>query len=199
VDRAGGRAGLRAGSGDAARLRGTPRGRCTPDALLGAALRLSRVEGLRLRGLAELGRRWETGGPWAPLRAAIATGPPDGAYTAVERLLRVEDGAVSRGRAAILTANIALPFAAAMGEVSDTPALRRRALAIYARMPGLPSNTLTRLMARQLGLGRLPAGAMAQQGLHHLWATVCREKRCDQCPAGIVPPGTQCADTSVVT
>ena len=154
-----------------------------PDLLLGEAQRLPRVEGLRVRGLVELARRWETSGPWTPLRAAITTGPPDGAYRAVERLLRVEDGAVSRGRAAILAANVALPFAAAMAEVARTPELGQRALAAYAGMPGLPSNTLTRLMSRQLGMPRLPAGAMAQQGLHHLWATACREKRCGQCRA----------------
>jgi hypothetical protein len=170
-----------------------------PGALLSEALRLPRVEGLRLRGLAELGRRWETGGPWAPLRAAITTGLPDGAYTAVERLLRVEDGAVSRGRAAILAANVALPFAAAMADLLGTPELGQRALAIYARMPGLPSNTLTRLMARQLGMAQLPAGAMAQQGLHHLWAMACREKRCDRCPAGGMTPATHCEDRGAVT
>jgi hypothetical protein len=43
------------------------------------------------------------------------------------------------------------------------------------------------VMARQLGLPRLPAGAQTQQGLHHVWATHCREKRCAGCPCATVP------------
>ncbi|MGH2486148.1 MAG: hypothetical protein ACRDHE_09070, partial [Ktedonobacterales bacterium] len=60
--------------------------------------------------------------------------------------------------------------------------LARRVHTIYAAQPGLPSNTITRLLTRQFGLARLPAGAQAQQGLHHVWARWCREKRCEECP-----------------
>jgi hypothetical protein len=60
-----------------------------PDALLGEALRLPRVEGLRLRGLAELGRRWEMSGPWAPLRR--------GDYNGIDRWRICSRGAVAQG------------------------------------------------------------------------------------------------------
>jgi hypothetical protein len=57
-----------------------------------------------------------------------------------------------------------------------------RLWAAYRALPSLPGNQITRAMIRQFGLGRAPAGACAQQGLHHLWAEHCREKRCDTCP-----------------
>jgi hypothetical protein len=61
-------------------------------------------------------------------------------------------------------------------------ALASRARMVYQAWPGLPSNQIVREMARTLGLARLPRGALAQQGLHHLWQHACREKRCDRCP-----------------
>ena len=135
------------------------------------------VERARLRGLHALFARWEARGPWEGLRGALGSGTPRAAGESIVRALAVPGGAVSRGRALILAANVALPFAAAA-----EPALAGRALAIYAALPGLPSNAITRLMSRQLGMPRLPSGARAQQGLHHLWQMVCREKRCAECP-----------------
>jgi hypothetical protein len=65
---------------------------------------------------------------------------------------------------------------------ASSPALERLARAAVGALLGLPSNQITREMTRQLRLPRLPAGALAQQGLHHLWSRACREKRCDICP-----------------
>ena len=151
--------------------RGVARQECDGD------LGMQAVERARLRGLHALLRRWAAHGPWQTLReAAVADAPRDG-VEAMIAALAVPGGEVSRGRALILAANVALPFAAAA-----EPALASRARAIYAALPGLPSNAITRLMSQQLGLPRLPAGARAQQGLHHLWDTLCREKRCAACP-----------------
>ena len=63
------------------------------------------------------------------------------------------------------------------------------ALAATEALPSLPSNQITREMARQLGLPRLPSGALAQQGLHHVWARHCREKRCCGCPCATAHNG----------
>ena len=178
---------------------------------------LPRVERLRLRGLLAWHERWATSGPWTPIQHALmandlaeVAGGANGALVggdgganvaqratgqavskAARRLLaalRVGGGAVSAGRAVILAANVALPFAAAWATLVGDDALAAQARRVYVAMPGAPSNQITREMARQLGLPRAPDGAAAQQGLHHLWATYCREKRCLGCPCNIYPP-----------
>ena len=179
---------------------------------------LSRVERLRLRGLFAWRERWATSSPWSPIQHALmandlteVAGGANGALVGADgganvaqwapgqvvskagrRLLaalRVGGGAVSAGRAVILAANVALPFAAAWATLVGDEALAAQARDVYAALPGAPSNQITREMARQLGLPRAPDGAAAQQGLHHLWATHCREKRCDGCPCGVGTPG----------
>lgn len=141
-----------------------------------------RIEQARLDGLAELRERWLAFGPWSRLAGHLALGTPRAAVSALAAELRIAGGRVSPGRASILIANVVLPFASAAAALSGDETLGLRARSVYEAMPGLPSNAITRLMARQLGLARLPAGAAAQQGLHHIWSEWCREKRCDSCP-----------------
>lgn len=144
------------------------------------------VERTRLRGLLELHRRWEKPGPWAAMRRALeGCRPPSVAGPALIEALRVDAGAISAGRAAIVAANVVLPFAAGWAAWAGEREMGERVRAVFAALPGLPSNAITRLMARQLGLPRLPAGARSQQGLHHLWAGFCREKRCENCPCNL--------------
>lgn len=155
---------------------------CAPTALLAQAARLPRVEGRRLRGLVVLAERWSRAGPTHALRAALCDGMPPTGARAMIAACAVAGGLISPGRAAIVAANVVLPALAALGEMEGDDALAARARAVWCVLPGLPSNAITRLMARQLGLARLPAGAVAQQGLHELWMSVCHEKRCDICP-----------------
>ncbi|HEX5548359.1 MAG TPA: DUF2851 family protein [Ktedonobacterales bacterium] len=141
------------------------------------------IERIRARGLLAWYGRWRRDGPWAALEPVIRSGEPHQAVRALLAALRVaEKGAVSPARAAIVAVNVALPFAAALAATSGDGALASRARAIYQAWPGLPSNQIVREMARTLGLARLPRGALAQQGLHHLWQHACREKRCGRCP-----------------
>lgn len=145
------------------------------------------VERARLRGLLELHGRWEARGPWAAVRCALeGPKPAQASGAALAEALRVDGGAVSAGRAAIMAANVALPFAAGWAAWTGEHEMGKRARVVFAALPGLPSNAITRLMARQLGLPRLPAGARAQQGLHQVWATSCREKRCETCPCNLL-------------
>lgn len=162
-----------------------------PDALLTTAARLPAIERRRLAGLLALLERWGWASPLATLIAALEAGgrraEAAGACATLTEALRVaEGGAISAGRARILVFNVALPavvaWARAQPLASGPRALERLALEAVAALPGLPSNQITREMARQLGLARLPGGALAQQGLHHLWARACREKRCAACP-----------------
>ncbi|HEY1387616.1 MAG TPA: DUF2851 family protein [Ktedonobacterales bacterium] len=144
---------------------------------------LSGIERLRARGSLVWHGRWRRDGPWAAIEPAIRAGEPRQAVRALLAALRVaENGAVSPGRAAIVAVNVALPFAEALAATTGDSALASRAGAAYAAWPGLPSNQIVRELARTLGLARLPRGALAQQGLHHLWQHTCREKRCDRCP-----------------
>ncbi len=153
-----------------------------PEVVLAAADTWQRVEGLRLRGLVTLYERWRERGPWSELRVALLADPLRAAVRALIAQLRVSGGCVSPGRARILAANVALPFASAYAALAGDAELAARAHAAYLAFSGLPSNQITREMVRQLGLPRLPSGAAAQQGLHHVWATWCRDKRCDTCP-----------------
>ncbi len=140
------------------------------------------IERMRARGLLAWYGRWRRKGPWNALEPVIRSGEPRQAVRALLAALRVaERGAVSPGRAAIVAVNVALPFAVAIAATTGDSALASRARAIYQSWSGLPSNQIVREMARTLGLARLPRGALAQQGLHHLWQHACREKRCDLC------------------
>lgn len=157
-----------------------------PDTLTRELPRLPRLDATRLEGLLTLFARWQATGPWRPLRAALERRPDAAALDALARALMVPRGLVSRGRAAILAVNVVLPGAAAWAERQGELALAERARALYAAYGGLPSNQITREMARQLGLARQPSGACAQQGLQQVWARWCREKRCEACPCGAV-------------
>ncbi|HET8907626.1 MAG TPA: DUF2851 family protein [Ktedonobacterales bacterium] len=146
-------------------------------------LSLPSVERLRARGLLVWHARWHRAGPWAAIESALRAGYSRDAVLALVAALRVPDrGAVSPGRAAIVAVNVALPYAAAIATLQNDAPLAHRVREVYLAWPGLPSNQIVREMASTLGLARLPRGAMAQQGLHHLWQHACREKRCQRCP-----------------
>lgn len=150
------------------------------------AIALAGVERLRARGLLAWHARWRQAGPWRALEAALRAGDTRQAARALVATIRVaEYGAVSPGRAAIVTVNVVLPYADALATIRHDTALASRARAVYRAWPGLPSNQIVREMARTLGLTRLPRGAVAQQGLHHLWQHACREKECGHCPCAL--------------
>jgi hypothetical protein len=140
----------------------------------------SRSESRLLNGLLALWERWRATGPWRPLRATLMAEP-----RAIIAALHITGGVISPARARIMAANVVLPFATAWAIVSGEPALAERAHTAYLELPGLPSNQITREMARQLALVARPAGAAAQQGLHHLWANWCCAKACARCPCNL--------------
>ena len=157
-----------------------------PEAVRAASDGLGGVERVRLGGMLALFARWRATGPWGPLRRRLWAGAPAEAARGMAAELGVAGGVVSPGRAKILCANVALPFAAGWADVAGEEETRAWAEDVYRALPGLPANAITREMGRQLGPRRLPAGAAAQQGLHHIWATHCREKRCAGCPCAVL-------------
>jgi len=87
------------------------------------------------------------------------------------------------GRAADIIVNIILPFTAAWSQENSYHELARKALEIYRHYPRLAENTLERHMRKQLGInGYLVNSAQRQQGLIHIYRTLCSQGRCHECP-----------------
>lgn len=155
---------------------------------LGRAEQPSPLDTTRLRALRHLLDYWHDSktGAWESLRAILtAEYGQDGTARVLEalRTLFVEVG-LSRGRADIVLCNVVLPFAAAVALIDGERGLAARAKRLYLEHPGLPSNRVTRAMRLQLQLESEPHSACAQQGLHHIYQSTCREKHCAACLVG---------------
>ena len=88
-------------------------------------------------------------------------------------------------RAADIAVNVLLPFAFAWGRASSLPGLERKALDLYCHYPRLVVNAVERHMKNQLGLdSRLVNSAQRQQGLIHIYNSLCTQGRRDSCPLG---------------
>lgn len=164
--------------------------------LLGTATRLPEplghtaapapLDAARLRSLSRCISRWGAAGLWQTLRALIEADPEP-----MECITRLRSSfaalGLSQRRCDILLCNVVFPFALAVALVDNDPGLEQTARELYLAHPGLPSNTITRAMVRQLLLPVEPAGSCQQQGLHHIYQETCREKRCEWCMAGRRP------------
>jgi len=98
---------------------------------------------------------------------------------------RPEVALVGDLRASDTLVNIALPLFVARAEREGIPALREKALAVYAACPRLAENNITRAMAEEAfgprAVGAV-TGARRQQGLIHLYRLYCQSRRCYECP-----------------
>ena len=89
------------------------------------------------------------------------------------------------GRAADIVVNVLLPFAYAQGILSSQPGLTKKAFELYHRYPRLAVNAVERHMRNQLGLSSdLVDSAQRQQGLIHIYRTLCSQGECHHCPLG---------------
>lgn len=89
---------------------------------------------------------------------------------------------LGRGRAADIVVNVLLPFTFAWSQLVSLPGLGRKALAFYRNWPELASNTVERHMMEQLGIDdRLISSGCRQQGLIHIYETLCTQGRCHCC------------------
>ncbi len=90
---------------------------------------------------------------------------------------------VGSRRAADIIVNVLLPFTLAWGRLNSQPELEKKALDLYRCYPRLTVNTVERHMMNQLGLSsRLVNSAQRQQGLIHIYNTLCTQGRCNSCP-----------------
>ena len=86
-------------------------------------------------------------------------------------------------RAADIAVNVLLPFTFAWGQLTSQPELAKKALNLYYNYPKLAVNSVERHMREQLGLSsRLVNSARRQQGLVHIYNTLCTQGRCNCCP-----------------
>ncbi len=86
-------------------------------------------------------------------------------------------------RAADIAVNVLLPFIFAWGKLTSQPVLARKALDLYGRYPRLSVNTMERHMSKQLGISSdIVSSAQRQQGLIHIYNTLCSQGKCRYCP-----------------
>lgn len=86
------------------------------------------------------------------------------------------------GRAADITVNVLLPFTLAWSQFTSQLELEKKAFDLYRRHPKLAVNSVERHMAAQLGLSRsLINSAQRQQGLIHIYNTLCIQGKCKDC------------------
>jgi len=90
-------------------------------------------------------------------------------------------------RAADIAVNVLLPFTFAWSKLTSQAELTRKALDLYCHYPKLVANTVERHMRNQLGLSsNLVNSARRQQGLIHIYNTLCSQGKCHCCPLGRV-------------
>ena len=95
---------------------------------------------------------------------------------------------IGRWRAADIAINVLLPFALVWGKLNCQPEVERKAVDLYRGYPRLAANNLERHMMKQLRLNRsLVNSAQRQQGLIHIYKTLCSQGRCNCCQ--LSPPG----------
>jgi len=89
---------------------------------------------------------------------------------------------LGRWRAADIAVNVLLPFTLARSKLNCRPEVERRAFDLYRRYPRLAVNTVERHMMKQLGLNSsLVNSAQRQQGLIHIYNTLCTQGKCQCC------------------
>lgn len=88
---------------------------------------------------------------------------------------------LGRERAVDIVINVLLPFLS----IREQSKQAEKALKIYRDYRATAENTLVKHMRQQLGLTRhLTDTARRQQGLIHIYKTLCAEGKCDECPIG---------------
>jgi len=97
---------------------------------------------------------------------------------------------LGRGRAADIIVNAILPFTFAWSRLASYPELEKKAFELYRYYPRLSVNAVERHMRNQLGLSSsLVNSARRQQGLIHIYNTLCTQGRCNHCPLAQLKAG----------
>jgi len=93
-------------------------------------------------------------------------------------------------RAADIAVNVLLPFMVAWGKLTSRLEIERKALDLYHSYPKLAVNSIEKHMTNQLKLSSsLINSAQRQQGLIHIYNTLCTQGRCNYCPLSHLETG----------
>lgn len=85
-------------------------------------------------------------------------------------------------RAAVTVVNVLLPFTFAWSKMKALPELGAKTAELYRHYPRLSLNAVDRHMMEQLKLSSAEVNsARRQQGLIHIYNTLCTRGKCDQC------------------
>ncbi len=91
-------------------------------------------------------------------------------------------------RAADIIVNVLLPFTLAWSQLASRSELGNKVFDLYRGYPRLVVNSVERHMRNQLGLSsNLVNSARRQQGLIHIYSTLCTQGGCNSCPLGRSP------------
>ncbi len=86
-------------------------------------------------------------------------------------------------RAADMVVNVLLPFTLAWGQLHEDMALAEKCRTLYRQYPRLTTNSMEQHMIAQLCLdSRRVNSARRQQGLLHIYKTLCTQGKCGACP-----------------
>jgi hypothetical protein len=89
---------------------------------------------------------------------------------------------LGKGRVSDIIVNVLLPLTFARSEADGRPELVSTVMGLYKQHPRLSDNALVKHMMSQLGVGhRIVNSARRQQGLLHIYRTLCTQGRCDLC------------------
>lgn len=101
---------------------------------------------------------------------------------------------IGNNRAAAIAVNVILPFTYAWSRLNAKPKLAAKSLAIFTTYPKTGTNAIERHMSRQLGRSSVPVNwAQRQQGLIHIYKTLCTQGKCAVCPLGMGLKGRETA------
>lgn len=163
----------------------------------------------RIAGISHLMLRYHREGILEEIINLISEIKIDQAYRALEAAMMVtasgywkthyDFGSYSRNiapaligssRAAAIVINVILPFTYAWSRLSRQPELAARCLAIFTTYPKPGANAIERHMSKQLGRSGVPIdSAPRQQGLIHIYKTLCTQGKCTVCPLGMAAKG----------
>jgi len=97
--------------------------------------------------------------------------------------LTVSQTLLGGGRAADIVVNVFLPFTFVWSKASSQSELGDKVFELYGNYPKLAMNAVERHMMNQLGLSNsLVNSARRQQGLIHIYNTLCTQGKCNCCP-----------------
>ena len=93
---------------------------------------------------------------------------------------------IGNSRATAIVVNIILPFIYAWSGFNAQPELAAKSLTIFTAYPKTSTNAIERHMSKQLGRSCVPINSAGrQQGLIHIYKTLCTQGKCAVCPLGV--------------